>query len=451
MSKKSNYALVNCNIFDGNLDSELVKDGIILIKNDSESDEKSGVIEKVGTRNQVEIPSDYKAVDLQGSYVIPGLINAHAHMMGEGKPRKIGTRSDKTLRRLSWLLRRWIGKKIMMRMMKQHIISALNAGVTTIRSVGEPYYYDVELRKDLVEKKKFLGPRILVAGIPICVTGGHGGVIFHVIDGPWEARKAVRENFRHEVDQIKLISTGGVLDSKKIGEAGRPQMTVEEIEAACDEAHRGSIRVAAHAESTIGIREALLGGVDTIEHGAELDEESIKLFKNNPKSLKGYSALVPTLSAPLTILEWGLEELKITEVQKQNTILVRDGLIKGFQQALKEGIKVGIGTDASVPFVTHYNLWKELVYFVEYGHITPKQAIYHATKVNAEILGLEDETGTIEVGKSADFLIVKENPLENLAALSRPFMVVIRGTLIKNPKVKKVKAIEKIKKKAKKL
>ena len=124
MSKKSNYALVNCNIFDGNLDSELVKDGIILIKNITESNEKSGIIEKVGARNQVIIPPDYEEVDLQGSYVIPGLINAHAHMMGEGKPRKITSRGDKTLKRLAWLLRRWIGKKIMMRMMKQHIISA---------------------------------------------------------------------------------------------------------------------------------------------------------------------------------------------------------------------------------------------------------------------------------------------------------------------------------------
>ena len=450
MKKSLNFALINCNVFDGNLDCEISQDAVILVKNESDERKDLGIIENIGNKADVEIPPNYTQIDLKGNYVIPGLINAHAHIMGEGKPRTLTGKSDKSLQRFAWLMRRWIGKKVVMRMMRENATSALNAGVTTIRSLGEPYYYDMELRKDIEEKKKFVGPRILISGPPLCVTGGHGWLIAHIIDSPWEARKAVRENLRKEVDQIKLISTGGVMDSKRIGEAGRPQMTLEEIAAACDEAHRAGIRVAAHAQSTLGIKEALLGGVDTIEHGAELDTECIELFKNNPKALKGYSALVPTLSAPITLLEWGVEVLKITKVQQENTVLVRDGLIKGFRQALREGIKVGAGTDASIPLVPHYDFWKELEYYVQYGNISPKEAIYHATKVNAEILGIDDETGTIEIGKSADLIVLDDNPLENLNVLSTPRMVIRAGYLIDAPKVRKVKQIEKIKRKKEK-
>ncbi|MHA1269268.1 MAG: metal-dependent hydrolase family protein [Candidatus Helarchaeota archaeon] len=378
--------------------------------------------------------------------MIPGLINAHAHLTGDGKPRKISKKSDRSLKRLLWIARRRLGKQIIKSMMRKNIKNALNAGVTTIRSLGDPYYYDLEVR-DAIEKNKFIGPRLLVAGKGLCITGGHGWLMSHVVDSPWEARKAIRENISKGVDVIKLISTGGVMDSKKIGEAGRPQMTVDEIEAACNEAHRAGLKVAAHAESTQGVKEALLGGVDTIEHGAELDDECIKLFKDNPKALLGYSALIPTLSAPINICQWGTEELKITEIQRQNAILIKDGLINGFKRAIKEGIKIGVGTDATVTFVTHYDFWNELVFMSKIGNLNPKLVIHLATQGNAEILGISEITGTLELGKSADFIVLEGNPLNDLNYLSKPLMIVIKGNLILNPKVKKIKKIERLKKK----
>ncbi|MBD3226954.1 MAG: amidohydrolase family protein [Candidatus Lokiarchaeota archaeon] len=445
MKKSNNYALANCQIFTGDLTNGIIKNGVILINNRDNKGINYGIFGNIGEIDKIKIPKDHEIIDLSGKYIIPGLINAHAHLTGDGKPRNITKKDDKSLKRLLWIARRWIGRKIIKRMMRKNVKNALNAGITTIRSLGDPYYYDIETR-DAIGVGNFVGPRLLVAGRSLCITGGHGWMMSYVIDSPWDARKAVRKNVAAGVDVIKLIATGGVMDSKKIGEAGRPQMTIEEISAACDEAHRAGLKVAAHAESTQGVKEALKGGVDTIEHGAELDRESIKLFKNNPNSLKGYSVLIPTLSAPLAICAWGEQELQMTSVQRENAFLLKDEMISGFKQALNENIKIGVGTDATVTFVTHYDFWKELLYMSEHGKIDPKFVIYLATKCNSEILDIETQTGTIENGKSADFIVFEENPLKDLNVLAFPFMVGIRGNLIERPKIKKIKKIEKLKK-----
>ena len=122
-------------------------------------------------------------------------------------------------------------------------------------------------------------------------------------------------------------------------------------------------------------------------------------------------------------------------------------MVSAFKDGLKGGIKIGVGTDAGVVLTPHYDVWKELVHFVEYGNITPRQAIYHATKCNAEILGIDDETGTIEAGKSADFIVLDRNPADDLSVLSKPSMVVVFGRVITSPKIKRVKKIDAIKSK----
>lgn len=288
-----------------------------------------------------------------------------------------------------------------------------------------------------------IGPRILAAGKIITSSGGHGAdFLAYVADSPWEARKAVRKAIQDGADFIKIASTGGVSDSERIGEAGRPEMTLEEITAACDEAHRAGLKVASHVHSTLGVEEALLGGVDTIEHGADLNDDLIRLFKNNPRSLMGTSALVPTLSVIINVTDNDIKDTRFTPVQFENGVIIRDRMINAFQKALEGGVKIGIGNDAGVVLTPHYDVWKELVHFVEYGNMTPRQAIYHATKCNAEILGIEDETGTIEAGKSADFVVLDGNPAENLALLSKPSMVVVFGQVIENPTVKRVKEVD---------
>ena len=441
---KKNLALINCNIIDGNRDSKIINNGVILIKNvvQNKEIEKLGIIVAVGRGDEVEIPSDYKKIDLNGNYVLPGLINAHCHLFGSGKPTKIMQLSEKTLNRLLRLVQTPLGIALSKKSMKNHAITALNAGVTTLRSMSEFLYLDTKLRKK-IEDGKLVGPRILCAGKGIHPTGGHGMLGFEA-DSIAEIRKAVRRNIREEVDCIKILSTGGVMDARMVGEAGRPQMTIEEIETACFEAHRGKLLIATHCESTEGMKEALLGGVDTIEHGAEITDELVPLFKNNPKTLRGYTAVVPTLSAGMGLATLPIKVTKITQIKFENAKLIEIGMIKALQRAYKEGIKFGVGTDASVPYVPHYEVWKEVKYLMKYTGMNAQEAIYFATKNNAEIIRVDNITGSIEIGKSADLQVVPGNPLDNIDYLGQVTKVIIRGHLIKNPKVKKIKKLKEI-------
>ncbi|MHA1256202.1 MAG: amidohydrolase family protein, partial [Promethearchaeota archaeon] len=369
---EKNLALINCNIIDGNRDSKIITNGVILIQNIVRDKEKdtSGLIVGVGGADEIEIPSDYKKINLKESYVLPGLINAHCHLFGSGKPTKIMQLSEHTLKKLLKLLQTPLGIALSKKGMKKHALTALNAGVTTLRSMSEFLYLDVKLRKK-IEEGKIIGPRILCSGKGIYPTGGHGMLGFEV-DSTAEIRKAVRRNIREEVDCIKILSTGGVMDARMVGEAGRPQMTIEEIETACFEAHRGKLLIATHCESTEGMREALLGGVDTIEHGAEIIDELVPLFKKNPKSLRGYTAVVPTISAGMGLATFPTKVTKITQIKHENAKLIEIGMIKGLQRAYNEGIKFGVGTDASVPYVPHYEVWKELKYLIKYTGMSPQ-------------------------------------------------------------------------------
>ncbi|MFX0071319.1 MAG: amidohydrolase family protein, partial [Candidatus Hermodarchaeota archaeon] len=440
---KKNLAIVNCSIINGNKDSEIIKNGIILIKNIVEEGETPGLIASLGKEDEIEIPKDYKTINLKGKFILPGLINAHCHIFGSGKPTKLMEIDTDTLKKLAKILETPIGKFYMMRAMRKHALTALNAGITTLRSMSEPLYFDIKIRKQ-IEKGKLKGPRLLCAGKGICPTGGHGEHFGFAVDDTGEIRKAVRRNIRSEVDHIKILSTGGVMDARMIGEAGRPQMTIEEIQDACFEAHRANLLVATHCESTEGMREALLGGVDTIEHGAEITDDFVDLFKNNPKSLRGYTALVPTLSAGMGLSTLPIKETKITQIKYENAKIIETGMIKGLQRAYRESIRFGVGTDASVPYVPHYELWKELKYLTKYTGMLNQEAIYYATKNNAEIIGVGDITGSVEQGKSADLQVVDDNPLEDLDNLSKISMVIIRGHIIKNPKVKKIKKLKEI-------
>jgi imidazolonepropionase-like amidohydrolase len=441
MKSIGNYAFVNCNLWEGIPDKAILKDAVVLVNNIGQAGMRSGIIENVGVRGSVDIPSDYKVIDLQGKFILPGLINAHIHLFGNGKPMKAYT-SDMRMKMIIKLLKTPVLKAVLQAKMRSNALTQLKSGVTTIRCVGDFFYTDIKVRKDF-ESGKYIGPRVITCGRAISVTGGHGASGFTLIsDSPWEARKCARLNLAKEVDFIKIFSTGGVLDGRKIGDAGLRKMTVDEMRAVCDEAHRAGLMTVAHVESKEGVREALLAGVDTIEHGAEMDDEIVKLFKNNPMSLKGYSALVPTLFPAIVLAELETCYSKLNRVNRENAAIVSDGMISGLKRAVKEGIKVGLGTDASVPFATHYDTWRELECRVKVAGIEPMEAMYQATAANAEILGIKDETGTVEIGKSADFVVVDGDPIENMSILSKPNIVVMSGNIISNPHVKKIKSID---------
>ena len=430
----NNYAFINCNIFDGDINSEVEKDMIILVND-------KGIIYNIGKMGEVNIPTNHEVIDLEERYVIPGLINAHVHLFSSGKPTKVS--SKESMQKLIFrFVHTDLGRKILKNSMKKNTINALNSGVTTLRCMGDIFYYDKQIQNE-INSKKYLGPNLIVSGYMISVTGGHGyPYLTLVCDSPWEGRKCVRRNVKAGVDFIKICVTGGVADGQSIGEAGRLQMTEEEVSAICDEAHKIELLVAAHVESQEGLRVALRGGVDTIEHGSEMDDEIINLFKNNPKSLRGYSALIPTFEAGFVSAKLDKNATKLNEVNKQNSIIIYNRMIMGIKEALASEIKIGLGTDASMTCVTHYNTWRELRHLVKYLDITPKQAIYYATKSNAEILGIDDYTGSINLEKSADFIVLGENPLENINTLSKPYMVVVRGNIINKPCVKRIKKID---------
>ena len=427
----SKYAFINCNLLDG-LNPDVQSNMTILVDN--------GKIESVSKSSDAGDLSGYKILDLKERYVMPGLINAHIHLPLSGKGTKASS-AGKTQERLLKILDTRLGHAVLMSMMKKNISAQLNSGVTTCRSMGDLFFQDVKLR-DRVNRGEIPGPRLLVAGPIVTPTGGHGEAMGVTADSPWAVRKVVRGIIREQVDVIKIANTGGVTDARKIGEAGRPTMTYDEVAAACEEAHKAGLMVASHAESTEGVRTALRAGVDTIEHGATLDDEMIELFLNNPRSLRGYSSLIPTLYPAITIGNLDPSITYMNDINIKNSIIVYEEMIAGMKRAMEAGIRVGLGTDASTPYVTHYNTWRELEFSVKYAGLTPSQAITNATRINAEILGIDDITGTIEKGKASELIVVDDNPLENISTLSRVKMVMAGSRLIEKPRFKSITEVD---------
>ncbi|MEJ8305534.1 amidohydrolase family protein [Saccharibacillus sacchari] len=431
---KSMRALTHCTIIHGHASIPPEPDMTILIGED-------GNILNVGKTNELPPHADCEVINLGGKFVMPGLINAHVHLFSDGKPMQLSV-GENLLNAGVKLLGTGLGKRILIKRMRKNAETALQSGVTTMRSVGEFFYQDVKLR-DLIQNGKAQGPRLMVSGFFLSVTGGHGAPFLALEgDSPWEGRKNVRKNVRGGVDWIKICTTGGVTDAKALGEAGRLQMTEDEVTAICDEAHKIGLMVAAHAESPEGVRVALRGGVDTIEHGAAMDAETISLFKNNPRSLRGYSSLIPTLQAgyPTALLDRDLTN--VSDTVYGNACLIYEHMLKGFRQALEHGITIGIGTDAAMSYVTHYNLWRELDHMIRFAGITTMKAIDLVTRSNAEILGLGDDRGTIDRGKKADLLVLEQNPLENIRALADPYQVMLNGAFVEKRTVRKIPEVD---------
>ena len=230
--------------------------------------------------------------------------------------------------------------------------------------------------------------------------------------------------------------TGGVLDAKVKGEPGEMMMNAEQVKLCCDTAHRLGKKVCAHVESPKGIEVALENGVDTIEHGAAMTPEILKMFKEKNK------VLVCTLSPAVPLAKFSPEITGGTEIQRYNSEVLLEGIIQATKDCIKEGIKVGLGTDTVCPFITHYDMWRELEYLHYLCGVDRKKCLYMATLNNAEIIELDKQTGSIELGKSADFIVVDDNPLDSFETIRKPYMVVNKGKAYTNPKVKKSEKAE---------
>jgi imidazolonepropionase-like amidohydrolase len=292
---------------------------------------------------------------------------------------------------------------------------SLQAGVTTVRDLGSSENIAVTVR-DAVEQGRIPGPRIAAAGHVLCMTGGHGWWVGASVDGPWDARKRVREERLAGADCIKLIATGGVLTKGAV--PGIAQLTEEEMIAACEEAHRHGMRVAAHAIGTDGINNALRSGVDSIEHGMMLDDASIALFKQRN------AYLVPTLMAPTCILghaETGGQPDFV--VRKAHEINVH--MLSNIQRAYKAGVRIAGGSDAGTPFNHHERYADEVVMLHRSIGMTEQEALHAATAVAAELIGLH--RGVVASGEPADLLLLDRDIADDLSALSRPAAVFKTG------------------------
>ena len=379
------------------------------------------------------VPAEYEKKDLGGRYLMPGLINLHVHIPGSGKPQKKPMDVKKTIKLMTCC---GLARKMVEIIYQKYANTALLSGVTTIRTVGGLEDYDSKLR-DKIRQGKVQGPRILASNMAVSVPGGHmAGSLAYEATTPEEAAAFVRKIAEDKPDLIKLMITGGVLDAEHKGEPGVLRMQPELVKAACDEAHRLGLQVAAQVESPEGVRVALENGVDTIEHGAKPDEEILRLFKERG------AALVATLSPALPFALFDREVSNCTEIAQFNGKIVFDGIIDCAKACVKQGIPVGLGTDTGCPYVTHYGMWRELNYFHKFCGVSNAFALYTATCRNAEIAGLGDQLGTVEPGKLADLIVTEANPLEDLQALRNVSMVVTGGKIIDHPKVKKMPQVE---------
>lgn len=417
------YAFTNGIILNGEQDMEPISGKVILV----EGEKITAIVE------QGSDITGYEEVNLSGKYIMPGLINMHIHLPATGKPKK----KESDPKKLVALITKYsFMRKYLKSMCQKMAQTQLYSGVTTVRTVGGVLDADSTIR-DEIYAGKLVGPRILASNMAVSVPEGHmAGSLAYIAQSAEEARNFVSQIAKDKPDIIKLMITGGVLDATVKGEPGVLKMPPEYVKAACEEAHKHGLKVAAHVESPEGVKVALENGVDTIEHGAHADEEMLELFEQRKV------ALITTLSPSLPFAFFDRSVSHATELSQYNGKIVFDGIVDCAKKCLEKGIPVGLGTDTGCPFITHYDMWRELHYFHKYCGVSRQFALYTATKRNAQIAGIDDVTGTIEVGKCADMIVTDKNPLEDLTALRSVKMVMARGTLVRDPKVKKYKTVE---------
>jgi len=379
-------------------------------------------IAEVGT--QIKIPQEAKLIDLGNATLLPGLIDLHTHLTD-----RYGTHWEEAL------VKTTPGHNALWGAHNARV--TLLAGFTTCRDMGPTWpYVDVDLRQAIAEGAAS-GPRLFVAGNYISSTGGAGDarqfsiyvdvpIVQNLADGPDEITKAVRTNFKHGADFIKILATGAVL-SKGI-HPGAQQYSDAEIQAAVTEANRWGRQVAAHAHGAKGIKAAIRAGVRTIDHGTFLDDEAVAMLKASRKTF-----YVPTLYTSEVIQTEGAKH-GVPESEIERDKQLRAAEIAGFKRALAAGLPIGMGTDSAV--IPHGDNAKELALRVSLGE-SPMAVIVSATSLNAEIIGWQDRIGSIEKDKYADLIAVPGDPLKDITLLQRVGFVMKGGVVYREDLVKR--------------
>ena len=383
-----------------------VKNTSITITNNKITDISRGFI-KVDTRD--------KLIDLRGFTLLPGLMDMHVHFGGEYQSK--AKRPIKVERETEAILA------------TQHAYKTLKVGFTTVRQVGDSGMVAISLR-DAINSNQIVGPRMFTSGKSIATTGGHAdptnGMSSDsyeyptaedgVINGPYEAYTAVRQRYKDGADGIKLTVTGGVLSVAKSGD--NPQFTLEEVDAVVKAAKDYGMWVAVHAHGPQGMKRAVLAGVDSVEHGTFMTEEIMDLMISNG------TYYVPTISAGEFVAAKSKIDNYFPEIVRPKAASVGPQIGATFKKAHERGVKIAFGTDAGVQ--PHGTNADEFVYMVQYG-MSPMKAIKSATINTAMLLGINDDLGSIDIGKTADIIAVKGNPILDIENIKNIRFVMKEG------------------------
>lgn len=419
----TNYAFINGYVLNGHEDMKPEKKTILVSNHIIQAIEEPG-----------DVPAGYQTIDLQGKYIMPGLINMHVHLPGSGKPQK---KQRDTTKLVNTLMSNPITRAVVYSMCAGFAKTELMSGVTTIRTVGGIRDYDTRLRDEIKDGKR-VGPRILAANEGISVPHGHmAGSVAIAATSIEQAVAYVDQVAEEGVDLVKLMITGGVMDAKAKGVPGELKMAPEMVKACCDEAHKKGFYVAAHVESSQGVKVALQNGVDSIEHGAAPDQEIIDLFHER------HAFLCTTLSPALPYALFDRSISHASEVEQFNGKVVFDGICKCSASAIQNNIPIALGNDVGCPYITHYDFWRELVYFKNFVGVSAQKALYTATLGNATLAGISETTGSLDTGKEADLIVTDVNPLDDLTTLRDVRMVMAGGTLHPHPSIKRNAEIDK--------
>ncbi|UZR94706.1 metal-dependent hydrolase family protein [Chondrinema litorale] len=360
-----------------------------------------------------------KVIDLKGHTVMPGLMDMHVHIEGQTSPTRYIDRfrlnpADVALKAT------------------QYTEITLMAGFTTVRDLGGSGV-NMSLR-DAITKGFIVGPRIYTAEKSIATTGGHAdptngvksdmmgdpGPKEGVINGPDDARKAVRQRYKNGADVIKITATGGVLSVARDGK--RPQFTEEELIAIVETANDYNMVTAAHAHGDEGMRRAVAAGINSIEHGTLMSEETMDLM------IEKGTYYVPTIIAGKTAEKFAKIEGYYPALVVPKALAIGPKIQETFAKAYKKGVKIAFGTDAGV--YNHGDNWMEFQYMTEAG-MPAMEAIQSATMSAATLLRVDDKLGSIETGKLADIIATPGNPLEDIDAMGNITFVMKDGVVYK--------------------
>src|SRR5215470_4324040 len=407
------YVLKAARMFDGKSDS-LTTPGFVVVQN--------GKI--VGARASASAPAEAEVIDLGDATLLPGFIDAHTHLT-------MMYREDYTKAMLDSL------QKPIPEMALEASVNArttLLAGFTTVRDVGAGHYLDAGLR-NAINRGVVAGPRMLVAVHAIGATGGHcdetgfregaigkeTGPEDGVVNGADEARRAVRLAHKYGATVIKTCATGGVLSLADAVDT--PQLTQAELDALVDEAHALRLKTAAHAHGAEGAKRAIRAGIDSIEHGSFLEDDTLDLMKS-----KG-TYYIPTLMAAQGLRERIAHGGKIPPEIQVKADRAMKAIPETFKRALTKGVKIGLGTDSSV--YPHGRNAEEFHQMVDLG-MKSIDALKAGTSADADLLGLADKIGTLENGKLADVVAVPGDPSQNIRQTEHVFFVMKEGKIYKN-------------------